>query len=294
MRQRYPDEMAIILQHEFWDLAVGADGFEVSLNFSRKPERLTIPFDSITGFSDPSVPFGFKLEPRVRRRKAKPEPAAPKRRPRDAAGREGARAPLRRCRAKPASVPAAPRASGAGQAEGKGKGAGKARRGRSRRRSSRSTPSARNDSSLAMGDIVNLRVSASARRASEDARQAARSPQSRSASPKVEKQAAKARADLAERKLDAHKLEGKGPSPAMTTESQQAGGARTALVKRSIAIRGTSHQRLARRRVLAPIEALARQRAMSVSALIAEIDAARGEANLSSAIRVFVLECALQ
>jgi hypothetical protein len=57
--------MAIILQHEFWDLAVAPDAFEVSLNFSRKPERLTIPFDSITGFSDPSVPFGFKLEPRV-------------------------------------------------------------------------------------------------------------------------------------------------------------------------------------------------------------------------------------
>ncbi len=65
MRQRYPDEMAIILQHEFWDLAVGPDAFEVSLNFSRRPERLTVPFDSITGFSDPSVPFGFKLEPRL-------------------------------------------------------------------------------------------------------------------------------------------------------------------------------------------------------------------------------------
>jgi len=65
MRQRYPDEMAIILQHEFWDLTVGPETFEVSLNFSRKPERLTIPFDSITGFSDPSVPFGFKLEPRL-------------------------------------------------------------------------------------------------------------------------------------------------------------------------------------------------------------------------------------
>jgi hypothetical protein len=65
MRQRYPDEMAIILQHEFWDLNVNPDGFEVSLNFSRKPERLTVPFDSITGFSDPSVPFGFKLEPRL-------------------------------------------------------------------------------------------------------------------------------------------------------------------------------------------------------------------------------------
>ena len=60
MRQRYPDEMAIILQHEFWDLAVTADAFEVSLNFSRKPEKLTVPFNSITGFSDPSVPFGFQ------------------------------------------------------------------------------------------------------------------------------------------------------------------------------------------------------------------------------------------
>lgn len=78
MRQRYPDEMAIILQHEFWDLAVGPDAFEVSLNFSRKPERLTVPFDSITGFSDPSVPFGFKLEPRLateEEAKATPAPA---------------------------------------------------------------------------------------------------------------------------------------------------------------------------------------------------------------------------
>ncbi len=64
MRQKYPEEMTIILQHEFWDLAVDADGFEVSLNFSRKAERLKIPFDAIVGFNDPSVPFGFKLEPR--------------------------------------------------------------------------------------------------------------------------------------------------------------------------------------------------------------------------------------
>ena len=76
MLQRYPDEMAIILQHEFWDLEVGADAFSVSLNFSRKPERLTIPFDSITGFSDPSVPFGFKLEPRAAAEAAKTPAAA--------------------------------------------------------------------------------------------------------------------------------------------------------------------------------------------------------------------------
>jgi uncharacterized protein len=62
MRQKYPDEMTIILQHEFWDLAVNGEGFEVSLSFSRKPERLAMPFAAITGFSDPSVPtFGFKF-----------------------------------------------------------------------------------------------------------------------------------------------------------------------------------------------------------------------------------------
>ena len=64
VRGRFPEEMSIILQHEFWDLVVTQDAFEVSLNFSRKPERLTVPFDAITGFTDPSVPFGFKLEPR--------------------------------------------------------------------------------------------------------------------------------------------------------------------------------------------------------------------------------------
>ena len=65
VKSRFPDEMSIILQHEFWDLVVREDAFEVSLNFSRRPERLTVPFNSITGFTDPSVPFGFKLEPRV-------------------------------------------------------------------------------------------------------------------------------------------------------------------------------------------------------------------------------------
>ena len=78
VRQRFPDEMSIILQHEFWDLVVTRDGFEVSLNFSRKRERLTVPFDSITGFTDPSVPFGFKLEPRVAEPAASPAPAPAK------------------------------------------------------------------------------------------------------------------------------------------------------------------------------------------------------------------------
>ena len=76
MHQKYPDEMAIILQHQFWDLAIGSDAFEVSLSFAGKPERLNIPFDSITGFSDPSVPFGFKLEPKLAAPVEAPAPAA--------------------------------------------------------------------------------------------------------------------------------------------------------------------------------------------------------------------------
>ena len=75
IRSRFPDEMSIILQHEFWDLVVNQDFFEVSLNFSRKPERLTVPFDAITGFTDPSVPFGFKLEPRIAEKPAEPKAA---------------------------------------------------------------------------------------------------------------------------------------------------------------------------------------------------------------------------
>jgi len=112
VRQRYPDEMAIILQHEFWDLEVTSDAFEVSLNFSRKPERLTIPFDSITGFSDPSVPFGFKLEPRVSS-EAKATPALPGAgAPKPAIEAPAAKTPraVPASPAKPASASAGPRA----------------------------------------------------------------------------------------------------------------------------------------------------------------------------------------
>ncbi len=76
VKARFPDEMSIVLQHEFWELKVTQDAFEVMLNFSRRPERLTVPFDAITGFTDPSVPFGFKLEPRIAEDGPTTEPAA--------------------------------------------------------------------------------------------------------------------------------------------------------------------------------------------------------------------------
>lgn len=61
--ERYPEEMTIVLQHQFWDLNVGEDEFSVSLSFNRTPEPLRIPYRSITGFMDPSVQFGLQFQP---------------------------------------------------------------------------------------------------------------------------------------------------------------------------------------------------------------------------------------
>jgi hypothetical protein len=63
LREQYPDEMTIILQHQFWDLTVSDDAFEVGLSFGGVPERLTVPFEAINGFFDPSVQFGLQFEP---------------------------------------------------------------------------------------------------------------------------------------------------------------------------------------------------------------------------------------
>ena len=60
---QYPDEMTIILQHQFWDLVVSEDRFEVGLSFGSIPERLSIPFSAIKSFFDPSVQFGLQFEP---------------------------------------------------------------------------------------------------------------------------------------------------------------------------------------------------------------------------------------
>ena len=62
MRERYPDEMTIILQHQFWGLTVLDTGFEVGLSFHNTPERLLVPFAAITMFQDPSVNFGLKFD----------------------------------------------------------------------------------------------------------------------------------------------------------------------------------------------------------------------------------------
>src|SRR5580693_1480492 len=62
MRAQYPEAMTIVLQHQFWDLDVGEQAFEVGLSFGGVPERVAVPFDAITAFFDPAVQFGFQFE----------------------------------------------------------------------------------------------------------------------------------------------------------------------------------------------------------------------------------------
>ena len=61
LMEQYPQEMTIILQHQFWDLLVTEDRFEVGLSFGGVPERLVVPFDAIKSFLDPSVQFGLQF-----------------------------------------------------------------------------------------------------------------------------------------------------------------------------------------------------------------------------------------
>jgi hypothetical protein len=75
---QYPEEMTVILQHQFWDLVVSDDRFEVGLSFGGVPERLVVPFSAIKSFFDPSVQFGLKFEPSdVAAEAPKNAPAAP-------------------------------------------------------------------------------------------------------------------------------------------------------------------------------------------------------------------------
>lgn len=86
LREKHPDEMTIVLQHQFWDLNVSDHAFEVGLSFSGVPERLLIPYDAITTFFDPSVQFGLKFETQDAAGEAQAsEPAPPAKAPRGAA-----------------------------------------------------------------------------------------------------------------------------------------------------------------------------------------------------------------
>ncbi len=59
--ERYPDEMTVVLQHRYWDLAVEDDHFKVGLTFNQVPAKLHIPYQAISGFVDPAVNFALQF-----------------------------------------------------------------------------------------------------------------------------------------------------------------------------------------------------------------------------------------
>jgi hypothetical protein len=62
LREKYPDEMTIVLQYQFWALEVATDGFAVTLSFNDEPERLVVPFTAVTAFADPAAKFGLQFQ----------------------------------------------------------------------------------------------------------------------------------------------------------------------------------------------------------------------------------------
>ena len=97
LRAKYPDEMTIVLQHQFWDLEIGDEAFSVSLSFQKQIERLTIPWAAIRSFADPSVNFALEF--------AVPEAEAAKPAAKSAPKAAGVPAPVA-APAKPADKPA--------------------------------------------------------------------------------------------------------------------------------------------------------------------------------------------
>lgn len=81
LRERYPEQMTIVIQFQYWDLKVTDTGFEVGLSFSDVPERLEIPFSAVRGFYDPSVNFELEFDVKTEETPAeaveKPAPSKP-------------------------------------------------------------------------------------------------------------------------------------------------------------------------------------------------------------------------
>jgi len=62
LRAKHPEDMTVVLEHQFWDLDVEEERFSVTLSFSGKPERLVVPFEAILSFADPAVKFGLQFQ----------------------------------------------------------------------------------------------------------------------------------------------------------------------------------------------------------------------------------------
>lgn len=61
LREKYPSEMTIVLQHQYWNLDVTDIGFSVELSFNNTPEEMKVPYEALTAFADPSIKFGLQF-----------------------------------------------------------------------------------------------------------------------------------------------------------------------------------------------------------------------------------------
>src|SRR5882672_6582592 len=112
LRAKYPEEMTIVLQHQYWDLILGPESFEVTVSFNKQQERIKVPFTALSAFVDPSVRFGLQFDRKDKA--AGPETAGLPAAPPAALPTAEKRPPL----AAPTGSEATPEA-GAAEAEGK-------------------------------------------------------------------------------------------------------------------------------------------------------------------------------
>ena len=78
LKERYPDEMTIVLQNQYWGLKAGENHFEVTLTFQKLPAELKIPYEALTAFADPGVPFGLQFRNSTAARPAQGAPEGDK------------------------------------------------------------------------------------------------------------------------------------------------------------------------------------------------------------------------
>jgi hypothetical protein len=110
LKAEYPEEMTIVLQHQFWELTVRADDFDVGLAFGGIPERLHVPFRAVTAFVDPSAEFKLQFTVDIDAQAGAPQGTSPPASERSGAvppSGTGARAALSRATDSPATEPAA-------------------------------------------------------------------------------------------------------------------------------------------------------------------------------------------
>jgi uncharacterized protein len=117
LRERYPEQMTIVLQFQYWDLKVSETGFEVGLSFSDVPEKLEVPFAAVRGFYDPSVNFELEFDVKSEPAEELPAETAPQRKPEATPAKVPAQSGKKSSKHEAAAKPAAPAADASKSAD---------------------------------------------------------------------------------------------------------------------------------------------------------------------------------